>query len=85
MGDLIDDQAAMCLARCCEFPEGFEALTLGDFSSWNNGVADCLQLVEFDHDVAGQDGAELALAPSLVDVNQVLGGNAASFVVFGIP
>ena len=68
MGDLTDDQAAMCLARCCELPEGFAALTLGGFSSWDNGVAGCLQLVEFDHDVAGQDGAELALAPSLVEL-----------------
>ena len=52
--------AASCLKASKRSPLGL--------ISWDNGVAGCLQLVEFDHDVAGQDAAELALAPSLVEL-----------------
>ena len=72
VADLADDQTAMCLASSCEFLESLEPFTLWRLSSRNYWIAGCLQVVVFDHDVAGKDYTDLSFAPALVDVDQIL-------------
>lgn len=85
VADLTNAQTAMCLALRRELFEGFETLTLWFFRSRYDGVAGSFELVEFNHDIAGEDRAELAFAPSLVDIDQVVCGNAALAEVLGVP
>lgn len=83
--DLTNDQAAVLLAGRGEVGKGVEALAGEGGSAGDDGIASSFELVIFDHDVAGQDGAEVAFTPSLVDIDKVRGRNAPSFEVLGVP
>lgn len=85
MADLTDDQTSMRLRRRSQLFERLESLAGEVRLPWDDGVAHGLELVVLDHDVARQDGSQLAFAPSLVDVDEVLGRNASGLEVLGVP
>ena len=85
MTDLTNDKASVCFTRGSQPLEGIESLTLWFFGSGDDRIASGFELIVFHHDVACEDRAQLALAPPLVDIDQVIGGNATSFKVLGIP
>jgi len=77
VADLADEEAAACLAGCCHCAVPLEALAVERVIAGDDGVSCSLQMIIFNHDVAGQDQANAALAPSLVEVNEILRGHAA--------
>ena len=72
MADLPNDKTSMCFAGRGQSFERVKSFTLRFFCTWNDGIAGCFELVLFDHDVACEDNAELAFAPSLVDIYQIV-------------
>ena len=65
--------------------ESLESLALELCAAWDDWVTSCFELVIVDHQVTGKNETNLALAPSSVDIAEVLAGNAASFEVLRVP
>jgi len=65
--------------------ESLESLALELCAAWDDWVTSCFELVIVDHQVTGKNETNLALAPSSVDIDEVLGWYTASFEVLWIP
>lgn len=75
----------MLLALLRHLLEPLESLPLVLAATRDDGVAGGFEVVVFEHDVAGQDMANLALTPSSVYIHEVLGRDTAGLQVLGIP
>ena len=85
VADLADHEAAVFLALGGHGLKGLKAFAFEFGAAGDDGVSLGFELVVVYHDVSGQDSAKLALAPALVDIDQVLRRYAAGLEVFGVP
>lgn len=85
MAQLREKEAPLLLGGRGHGPVGLEALALEGRVVRDDGVAGGLEVVVLEHDVAGQDDAEAALAPAPVDVDELRRGHAAPLEHLGVP
>ena len=85
VADLADDETSVGFGGGGEFLEGLEAVTRERASTRDDGVAGGFELVEFDHDIAGENGTQLAFTPAFVEVDEVGGGDSSSGEILRIP
>lgn len=85
VADLTDHEAALLLTLPGHLLEGIEAVAAESRATRDDGVAGSLEVIIFDHDVAGQDVAQATLAPAAVDIDEFFTRNATGFEILGIP
>ena len=85
MVDLSNAQTSMGLRRRRHSFESLKPLSMERRRARNHRVASSLQMLKIDENVASQDDSETTLAPSLVQVDELGGGDPAGFNVDGVP
>ena len=85
MRDLDVDEAAMCFGCRGNFCPLVEPLPGERGVVWDDDVSCGFELVVLHHDVSCEDDARVSLAPSAVEFDEFLGGNASGGEVFHRP
>ncbi|KAJ8114685.1 hypothetical protein OPT61_g3503 [Boeremia exigua] len=85
VGDLGNEQRPVPLRLCRHVLERLEALPREFGLAGDDGVAGPLEMVVLDHDISREDESNAALAPSPVQVDEVLGRYTASLQVLRVP
>lgn len=85
VADLGQEDGAVLVALGGHLLESLEALTLERSILGDDGVAHGLKVLGLEESVAGDDNTNVALAPSPVKVDELLGGNTTLLDVLEVP